>query len=488
MRDQNKLVAAQLPPAEHDLTSANCLTRQPGVDQKQGGVALFMEDWPAPPRCEDDDQMDDLMKMEMHKWRLQTLLAVQPFGVPSLALAQAYEKMFKVPFNLRNFGCDNLIPDLANKMADIMIVQEPDETTPILFPDYPSDKIFHDARLGHDFSRPNLEGDDSGNQGPLGDWNDIILRAWLDKDLDFPRDAVLPGESYEELCKISLAVVPGTRGLYRASLVSSGDPTALFIRLKTSLEVSERIRGLSSEIAAYFERTELPIDAYNVPDHFITLNFPCLVYKAVEKYWNRGLIVGRSKSDRNIIYVESVDFGGVYDVNKIFLYLMPREFLSVPRTLFEVSLAGIKPARDEGWSISANARLRCWSMQDYYLDIILMDPEAQVKDVSVSSVPSSSLNSSSNATGTSESTKTDLGAVRVRQTRRKRFHKRSFYEALVFDRNDDDMDICLNDILVLETYAIEDPNQVEKLQQIKGHLTKIFERIKGPKNPLGPIF
>lgn len=489
MRDQNQTVQAGLPPANFGTPAGGPLD----AGLKQRCTASFMEDWPAPPKCDDEEQMDDLMKIELRKWRLQTLLAVQPFGVPSLALAQTYERMFGAPFDLRTFGCDNLIPELANKMADIMIVQEPDETTPILFPEYPNDKIFHDARLGYDFSKPNMDGDESKSFAPLppprqSDANDLILRAWLDRDLDFPEDVVLVGEPFEELCKVALAMVPGSRGLYRATIVSSGSPDSVFIRLKTSDQIIERIRGLSMEIVAYFRKTQNPIDSYNVPEHFITLNFPCLLYSVTERTWTRCVIVGRSRRDHKV-YVESIDFGGIYAVNKIFLYLMPREFLSIPRLTFEVSLAGLKPANGTSWSKTASTRLRCFSMPDYYLDILLLDPKrpagAQLNEVTVEDLsPDNSLGS----TGPIERSIVNSPDIKeLDDKKRKRFANRAAYQAIIIDRNDDETDIFLNEILTIETYAIEDPGQSEELSRIKSSLIKVLETVPRPTNPLGPI-
>uniref|UniRef100_A0A6G1SLZ2 Tudor domain-containing protein 5 n=1 Tax=Aceria tosichella TaxID=561515 RepID=A0A6G1SLZ2_9ACAR len=474
MKDLNQIPVARLPHGKTQLRSGSPLP-----------IKLFLDDWPAPPRC--IDESDGSSSLEVKKWRLQILLAVNPYGIPSLKFGEAYERMFGRKFDLHDFGFDNL-SDMINKMQDIFVVQEPDETTAILFPDYPSDKILHDARLGHNFARPNIDGTDSllrpstrvQASGTKSDFDDLIIRAWIDRDEEFPADVVLAGESYEQLLKLSSAKIPGTIGLYQATVISAASPESIFIQLKTNDEDQARIRGLSNEIKEYFKNSKHSIDAYNVPKEFLLPGFPCLVYSSKEKNWERCIVVGQSHGDNKVL-VESIDFGGAYSVHKIFLYLIPRQFLDIPRQTLHVSVMGMKPIEPDGrWTQKVGSRLRCFSFAQYYLDVLLTEPKMQEYDVSPP--PETDSSTSSRPPPSSETGAADIVAKVAPKTKR-RFKSKMTYEALIVDRNDKDMDIYLDEILVLETYALRDESRAEEIGKIKEHLHEAFKGIPRPKNP-----
>lgn len=483
MKDLNQIPVSQLPQGKTQLRSGSPLP-----------LKLFLDDWPAPPRC--IEEPDGSSSLELKKWRLQILLAVNPFGIPSLKFGEAYERMFGMKFDLRELGFDNL-GEMVNKMDDIFVVQEPDETTCVLFPEYPSDKILHDARLGHNFARPNIDGTDSllkqstrvQASGTKSDFDDLIIRAWIDRDEEFPPDVVLAGESYEQLLKVSSASIPGTTGLYQATVISAATPESIFIQLKTSEQDLARIRSLSNEIKEYFKNSEHSIDAYNVPREFLLPGFPCLVYSNKEQNWERCIIAGRAHGDSKVL-VESIDFGGSYSVHTIFLYLIPRQFLSIPRQTFQVSIMGMKPIERDGiWTQKVGSRLRCFSFAQYYLDVLLIEPKLQTYRVpldpppSPSSPPTDSSSSHPPSSALEKLSKETSESAADKAARQSRFKSKMTYEALIVDRNDKEMDIYLDEILVLETYAVQDESRVEEMARIKNHLREALKGMPRPKNP-----
>lgn len=469
MKDLNNIPASRLPQADQN---------------KSQSLKSFFDDWPQPQEC---TESDDPSSMEVKKWRLQILLAVNPYGIPSLKYGQAYERMFGRKFDLREFGCDSLT-ELTNKMPDVFVVQEPDEVTAILFPDYRTDRVLHDARLGLNFAEPKLDDPESllepttriQASGTTNDFSDLIIRAWMDRDEEFPPDVVLAGESYEQLLKVSSANIPGTRGLYQATIISAASPEAILIQLKSSDEDVARIRGLSSEIEKYFKDSNRSIDAYSVPKEFMLPGFPCLLYLGKQRNWERCIIAGRSHGDNKII-VESIDFGGTYAVHQIFLYLIPRQFLQLPRQSLQVSLLGVKPldGKDE-WPKQTGSRLRCFSYENYFLDILLMEPKfeptvaTKQSDLDFSSSCGSSVDRSSS--------RSSAGSDEIKPIRRN-FKSRTSYEALIVDRNDQEMDLFLDEVLGIETYAKPDPDRFKEITEIKELFKDALTKIPRPKNP-----
>ena len=475
MRDNNVgTVTSGLMPADGS-TPMSALSKQVS--------ALFLDDWPAPAKCV-EEELDSVTMKQVRKWRLQTLLAVSPFGVPSLALASAYEKMFGRKFDLRDFDCDNL-DDLINQMSDILVVEQPSSTTAILFPDYPHDTVLHDIRLGHDFSCPNFDDDAISVSTSMSnkDCNDLIYQAWMDRDEEFPPDAVLIGEPYEQLLKISMANIPGSRGLYRAYLVSAASPDTLCIRLKASEENVGRIRGLSNEIDTYFKSSKYPIDAYNVPKEFIEPNFPCLLYSK-ERAWERCVVVSSASGGK--ILVECVDFCGVYAVNPIFLYLIPRKFLEIPRQTLTISLVGLKPAGGASeWQKQVGARMRCFSIEDYWLDVLLIEPKEakkltfQRREVASNGSPQNrSCVSVTGSNGQSSSPTQDSSKKKRIST------QRVSYDAIIVDRNDEEFDVYMDELLVMETYAEPNISRIKEIRKLKVQLKEALKTIPRPENPL----
>jgi hypothetical protein len=476
MKDLNRIPVARLPQGKRPQSGS------PPV------INSFLDDWPAPPRCVEES--DDPTSMEVRKWRLQILLAVNPFGIPSLQFGEAYERMFGKRFDIRDFGFDSL-SDMINKMQDVFVVQEPDEDTAVLFPDYPNDKILHDARLGHNFAKPNIDDTDSSIKptsrfqasGTKSDFDDLIIRAWIDRDEEFPPDVVLAGESYEQLLKVASASVPGTMGIYQATMLSAARPDWIFIQLKTNEEDLSRIRGLSNEIKEYFKNSKHSIDAYNVPKEFLLPGFPCLVYSSEQQSWERCVVVGRSTRNNKVL-VESIDFGGAYSVDLIFLYLIPRKFLDIPRQALQVSLMGLKPTEEDGkWTQKVGSRLRCFSFAQYYLDVLLIEPKIQQYDASLDPASHPPPATEQSLSSSDEKPSSEKDDNREKVALKRRYKSKIAYDALIVDRNDKEMDIYLDEILVLETYAVQDESRTEEIARIKESMKAALKGIPRPKNP-----
>lgn len=640
------------------------------------GNLLNPDDWPAPKPIYDSTCGDHAIggspeSKEITRWRLQILLASHPMGIPSLAFAGAYRQKFQRPLDARELGFE-LISEMFTQMQDVFAIQQPDELTKALFPDYPGDTVLHDARLGLEFSSrlnstnghlhhhhhhdtnttsvdplsqscnslcnsasydslsaaiagigisrsssthqfgggqqatantnnlvaypssssfspteshhnstssinnntANLShlqqlirskaaarrgasvsanagatstqanetgtGSINGEASARRNYEQLIHRAWINRDEEFPDDVVLAGETYDELLIISSASIPGTRGLYQGTLSSVASPDSVFIQLKINNEqVRQKIQALPQDVASYFEQTKLPREAYRVPMEFMFTGFPCLVCIVSQgrNLWERCLIAARSKTSGKVL-VESVDFGGWYAVDQAHLYLMPRKFLDVPRHTFEISLAGLKPtvkiedansnananqdnnndnnnnSNSKGatsryeWSNNLGSRMRCFSYQDYWLDILLMDRKPKTRSsvyqcsgsTSEQSSPLGQTNlsiggqpevtePSQNDNGTTDATRSNMPGADAVDARKKADKMRcSFkgspkFDAIIVDRNDQDIDIYLDEILVLETYAQFDENRQSEMESTKLNLKEALANLPRPQNP-----
>lgn len=490
------------------------IMHQEDILSTAGNNAHFLDDWPEPPKHNYPGDNDPTLLNEVKKWRLQILLAVNPWGIPSLAFGEAYRKMFGKQLDVREMGYEHL-SEMVSKMPDIFAVQEPEESTALLFPDYTRDRILHDARLGFDFARPNFDSELSASRSSIctsfssdslatiasatrptygttatKSYDELVRLAWMDRDEDFPSDVVLAGEPYDELLIISSANLPGARGLYQAKLLSAATPDSFFVQLKTSEQVARKIQELPAEIAKYFEVSKYSIDAYSVPREFMYPGFPCLVFvgKGGRTSWERCVIAALSKSSSKVL-VETVDFGGWYAVDPIYLYLIPRKFLDVPRQTFQISLAGLKPpvtssAVRDSWPAKVGPRMRCFSYHNYWLDLLLIDskPKNYSLNYNSSSADKESLLPSAKDDRQSKAIDADV-AARKAEKMRHRFRAQPRFDALVVDRNDEDIDIFLDEILILETYAIADESRKDELQVIKNNLKEVLKKIPRPNNP-----
>lgn len=457
----------------------------------------FVDDWPNPPGPIDENS-DDPATKDLLKWRMQILLAVNPFGIPSLAFHDAYTRMFRRQLDVKVLGFEHL-SEMVYKLKDIFAVQEPDESTGLLFPDYPCDKILHDARLGRNFDRPNMDGgqsldkcnEDDHDDDDNNDYNDLIHLAWVNRDQDFPKDVVIENLQYDEMFPMKTANVAGTRGLYQGTVVSAAAPDSFYIRFKTNdLKI---IKQLSGEILKYFEETECPMDAYTVPKEFLYPGFPCLVYVSEDKLWERCQVLGKTPSNK--VLIESVDYGGVYAVNQLRLYLIPRKFFETPRQTLKVKMLGLKPGDGLNWSPSVGSRMRCFSIHNYWLDFLILDRNLDngsvqsgslstiesVSDSSTPPPPSSSSLETANKDTRSELSGADRSASPLAKTKIKKRHSR--FEIIVVDRNDTEMDIYLDEILVMETYASLDVRRAEQLKELKQKLREALKETPRPENP-----
>lgn len=558
---------------------------------------LFLDDWPAPPNCSgggcelaDQDHIAPGMN-NMRRWRIQTLLAVNPWGIPLMAFKEAYERMFRgKTFESKDHGYEN-ISAMVYDLPDIFAVQEADDVTALMFPDYPHDRILHDARLGHDFSPQSLamshessaeaeflEADETGrlargavseldslingqqqiarrwsssnivdetsastisgsstnkasilmdkNGSPCGSFHgktidpDILISyAWIHRDTDFPPDTVLAGEQYNELIlPLTSAHIPGTRGVHQAIIVGVANPGSFYINVKSS--DSERYENLTREIYQYFMQCGANIDQYNVPEEFLYPGFPCLVYSIEHKCWERCVVVSRSRRTNRVL-VECVDLGGTITVNRIYLYLMPRKFLDLPKQALLCSLIGVRPKEDDKWSRTISCRMRFFSQPRYWHDVLLVEPKAQpvnsainmsipspigdksaspaavTSDSSVDSAKpaSSSLLTSSDAATIdsqtsggeqSEQTSQEQQPAQEKRKRKKRLlEKKLDFETIICDRHDDygSLDIFLNDILVMETYGSLDTDRAEEYNSLKESFKKALATLPRPRNP-----
>lgn len=420
---------------------------------KNTSLILFLDDWQPLPHSE----MASGVK-ETKRWRLQTLLSSNPWGIPVMAFEESYENMFSgQPFKTEDYGYEN-ISAMVYDLPDLFAVQEPDELTALLFPKYPNDKILHDARLGHEFNQQ-LEDQDSNSNDQL-----LISHAWLDRDTDFPPDVVLAGEQYNELIlPMTSANIPGTYGIHRAIIAGVANPNSFYINIE-SIDTN-RFDELTSEIYQFFMENRNNISSYEVPEQFIYAGFPCLVFSKQSRCWERCLILSYSHRTNQVL-VEYVDFGGAATVDRIYLYLMPRRFLDLPKQAIHCSLIGVRPKTEHNdkWSRNVSCRMRSFSHQRYWLDVLLVEPKI---------------------TTDANSVITDRGKSKGVKRERQVIQKKPDYEAIICDRHDSygSMDMLLNDILVAETYGSLDTDRAAEYKSLKASFKGALANIARPINP-----
>lgn len=451
---------------------------------------LFLDDWPQPPKCahESSEEFEKGVFTEVQKWRIQTLLAVNTWGIPSLAFCKAYEKMFGKELNVNDIGFSTLA-DMICGLADIFTIQEPDDVTAIMFPDYPQDKILHDARLGHDFSET-TEGANAalalsvGKDGSLDyksvDPDTLIAYAWLNRDEDFPNDAVLPGEQYQELIlPMTAASIPETRGVHQALIVGAANPGRFFINIRN--EALAKISVLSAQVTQFFKECGNN-EKYSVPEEFVFPGFPCLVYIPRDKCWERCVILARIRKTKKV-RIETVDYGTYHTVHITNLYLLPRRFFDIPKQGLTVSLMGLKPPEGaDKWSSKSGGRIRCFSDANYWLDFLLIEPKYEDDGKKMNNEQPSTIKSygspdSNNQKKSSPLSRSDI--LRMNNLK----DKKSDYEVFVCDRHDDEMDIHLDHIMIMETYASLDEKRAQEITCIREKFVQALKSIPRPKNP-----
>lgn len=469
------------------------LKRQPDVSanepicaklQKNADSPLFLEDWDNQSGLRDNtcELQTQPGLSELKKWRLQTILSLNPWGIPSLAFSQAYYRIFNHELDLEDLGFADM-SDMIWTLTDIFAVQEPDEMTSYMFPDYPMDRILHDARLSHSFIKDKFM-DERIVEKNLIEW--LLGAAAMNRDIELPQDIVKPGEKYAELVlSLTKAQIPGTRGVHKALITSAANPEKVYINLENpDLDIVDRI---SMDVAIFFSEVPGSIETYSMPKELIVPEYPCLLYQQREQVWERCSIIELGKDSKNVI-VESVDFGGIAEVDASRLYLMPRRFLRAPRQALAVSLGSLKPAGAEcKWRSGVGKRIRCFSHSKYWLDCLLFEPlEASGAKPSSDDIVSSSLSIDQLDISEAAVIPTIDKPHEPNPTNRKSKRNRRAdiqFSALLCDRNDPDMDVYIDDILVMEFYAnpIEDDKQT--IATLKSKFASCLETLPRPENP-----
>lgn len=406
---------------------------------------------------------------ELRRWRIQTLLASSPWGVPLTLFPRAFEGMFTRKFRTQEYGYDVLIHMVLDR-PDIFTVLEPGELTEILFPDQAQDKVLHDARFCLDFNSVNSSIDSLLSANTAGyfsnnNWDKLNSLAWLNRDDVFPSDVVLAGEEFcDFIMPLSQAKLPSSNsnldslGVYKATIVSVASPETIYLNMKGP--DAERVFQLTNDVTRYFQEKDEPIYNYRIPEEFIYAGYPCLLFVEDDHTWERCRILEKIHNTDRII-VDVIDYGGLKKVRRQDLYLMPKVFFDFAPQAVTVSLAGVKPVAEK-WCTNAGARIRCFSYIKYYLDILLLPLK----------------NLSTNETGESQG---DKAPVKPKKSKLK---KRPAYEVIICDRNDDELDIYLDKILCIEGYAARDQSRVDKLEMYRKELDEVFKNIERPENPM----
>lgn len=416
---------------------------------------LFLDDWPLRPK-ESAAMRHQSGLDETIKWRFQTILAAEPLGIPLLAFVEAYEQGFARRLDIEQLGFVDF-PAMVSSLADVFTVQEPDETTAAIFANHPDEIVLHDARLGHTFE-PSPSPSEQGDRQADLDQSTLVARALLNRDEPLPEDVVLPGERYSDAMLISDTNLEGTRGIHTSVMVSAASPSYLFVHVKSP--DLDRIAAMTPELESYFKQVQLPAEAFDVPNEFICAGFPCLVYSNKRKSFDRCAIISRH-TRRGKVLIESVDFGDIRTVKRTYLRLMPKKYLDIPKQAFCVSLLGIKPpAPASKWTVEAGKRLRCFSNIDYYLECLLVESKKK---------PDQTVELEQQHLSEAKS----LASADSLKKKPKKFKKKHVqFEALLCDRNDDEMDLHISEILTLETYAAFDPERLAEYNVLMSQFKK----------------
>lgn len=414
------------------------------MSQKPKYRRLFLDDWPMPPSAynsELEEEFDKERHIRLQRAWMQTLLAQSPYGIPSLAFCDTYKEWFGRELDCKAFGY-NAFADLVFGMPDIFTVQEPDDITACMFPEYAGDYVLHDVRIKHNFYP--VEESKTDNTSSL------ITLAWLNRDDDFPPDAVLPGEQYmEHMLPLEPTNIPGTRGIHKAIIVGAATPNRLYINIKN--QDWPETQQISAQVAHYFKNECKDWSNYMIAEEFLYPGFPCLVYLQKEQCWERCLIVERIRGTVKV-RIETVDIGDYHTVERVDLFLMPRKFLDIPKQGTMVSLLGLKPnGPDDTWNKKCGPRLRDFSEKNYWLDVLLVRPR---DDVALK--PKKSFNNI---------------------TKVKNKDKKPEHEVLICDRYDKYLDLHLDQIMVMEGLAKIDETRAAEIEGLRQNFIQVLKTI-----------
>lgn len=438
------------------------------------------------------DQVGDSipLSLETKKHRLQMLLAEHKFGIPSLALADEYEKMFGHKLDVQEWGYE-MLSSLIAEMSDVITVQEPDEISCLYHPKYPNDRILLDKRYGHQFtSQPPIGMNRNTSTSGIGsgcesesEFDALISRARINHDCDFPEDVVLPGEQYTEPMLIKTAQVEGTRGVYSCLITGAANPHHFYLNVKN--DYTETIETLTGQVKEYFREED-----YRVPEEFIYPGFACLRQRDTGA-WERVSITGRSLTDNKIL-VESVDFGGTDAVSRSHLRLMPRKFLSAPRQAIVVSLFGIKPPEGaKKFTYCSALKLAGWSYEYYWMDCLFIDPKPVA-----SSPEEGTADDKDSATGEQQhclETGSSVSPTHREDPQKMSLTKRIWYrkpqyDVIILDRMLPTYDVFINDLLVIQMLASYVLEYKEELERLEGELKRAIKDIPCQENPMEKSF
>lgn len=428
--------------------------------------------------------------VEIKKQRIQMLLAEHKFGVPSLALADEYEKLFGQKFDVQDWGYE-MLSDMIADMSDIITVQEPDEISCLYHPKYPNDRILLDKRYGHHFtSHLPISPTNATSTSGLGtisetDFDSLISRAKINHDCEFPNDVVLPGEQYTEPILIKTAQIDGTCGVFTCLITGVANPNHFYVNVKN--EYTQSIETFTSQVKEYFKASEQQPEAYKVPEEFIYPGFACLRQRK-DGPWERVSITGRSPTDNKIL-VESVDFGGTDAVELEDLRLMPRKFMSASRQAIVVSLFGLKPQGDK-WSPFSGQKIAGWSYEYYWMECLFLEPKVQSTLSEVSSLgdAGSTISEIQQFTDTSSACSTTTTDTRRVSINRRIWYRKPQYELIILDRMIPSYHAFIDEILVAQMLAVYVPECICEMDRLKLKLKNVLKDISPHENPMEKSF
>lgn len=420
--------------------------------------------------------------IEVKKHRIQMLLAEHKFGIPSLALADEYEKMYGQKFDVQDWGYE-MLSDMITDMSDIITVQEADEISCLYHPKYSNDRILLDKRYGYQFdSRPAINTDQGTSTSGVGtspesDFESLISKARINHDCEFPDDVVLPGEQYTEPILIKTAQIEGTRGVYTCLITGAANPNHFYVNVKN--DYTETIETFTSQVKEYFATSEQPLEAYTIPEEFIYPGFACLRQRNGGP-WERVSITGRSPTDNKIL-VESVDFGGTDAVDKKDLRLMPRKFMAASRQAIVVSMFGVKPHGDK-WSPFSGQKIAGWSYEYYWMECLFLEPRLPAPSSRESSI------CDAESAGFETGSTCSVAESRKMSINRRIWYRKPQYEVVILDRMIPSYDAFIDEILVAQMLADHVPESMDELNRLKQQLKNVLKDIPPHENPMEKSF
>ncbi|RWS19789.1 Tudor domain-containing protein 5-like protein, partial [Leptotrombidium deliense] len=187
--------------------------------------------------------------------------------------------------------------------------------------------------------------------------------------VDYPSDAVLPGETLDALEIPSDLIMTENKGNDQLSWVptlitSAINPHSFWVHIQGK-EYSDAVVALMAELEFYNEPES---EAYRVPNEFIMKGLFCATKFPGDNQWHRVKIARLQASDRVTVYF--IDYGGLNIVHRQDLRLLKRQFFNLKQQAIHVSLKGIKPASDGNfnkWSVQARQKVLEFSDKNYWL-------------------------------------------------------------------------------------------------------------------------